>query len=137
LLPYRFGDFVDKDLRFESTSYTDNLRETLSWRVYPPEFILSEKLQTLVERADANSRAKDVYDLVWLFQKCEDQSKLMRAIEKTFERRRTQVPDSWKYFCESLDVQVLKASWRSVQMSGIDQSFDDCWGDLRSYLEAL
>ena len=38
----------------------------LSWKVYPPETILAEKLHTLVARGSENSRSKDIYD-VYIF----------------------------------------------------------------------
>lgn len=53
-----FGDVIAADLKrivMPSLLTTDS---KTSWRVYPPEFIFSEKLQTLVNRGSGNSRAK-------------------------------------------------------------------------------
>lgn len=61
-----FGDTIPTDIANTSTASLLQGESPISWKVYPPEFIFSEKLQTLVERASSNSRGKDVYDLALL-----------------------------------------------------------------------
>jgi len=42
--------------------------EPVSWRIYPKEYIVAEKIQTIYERGSANSRAKDIYPSQFRFQ---------------------------------------------------------------------
>ena len=43
---------------------------TVTWKVYPIESAVAEKLHTLIVRSSDNSRSKDVFDLYFLLQKC-------------------------------------------------------------------
>ena len=76
-----FGDAIPADLKRTPMPTLLRLDSATSWRVYPPEFIFSEKLQTLVSRESGNSRAKDVHDLELLFEKC-DLKKLLAAVDE-------------------------------------------------------
>jgi hypothetical protein len=62
-------------------------------RVYPRESVVAEKFQAMVHLGMANSRMKDFYD-VWILSRLFefDGTTLARAVERTFERRRTTVP---------------------------------------------
>lgn len=62
-------------------------------RAYPQETVIAEKLHAMVVLGLANSRMKDYYDL-WMLQRGFelDETRLQRAIEATFARRRTDVP---------------------------------------------
>ena len=64
-------------------------------RAYPIYSVISEKLQALTVLGMANTRMKDYYDL-WVFAaRAEiDGSVLVAAIQATFERRKTPIPDS-------------------------------------------
>src|SRR5690606_28651318 len=69
------GDIVKDEIRTlkESTFFVE---EDLSIRVYPPEYIFAEKLETVVKFGTGNSRLKDFIDL-WSLSKIEiDQDKL-------------------------------------------------------------
>ena len=117
---------------------TDSLipgEKSISWKVYPPEYIFSEKLQTLVIRADANSRAKDVFDLVLLYDKCTDQNALHKAVQLTFKNRETTVPPSFSEFAKKLNVRQIEISWRSVKLESLDMDFATAWQRLLSMLE--
>lgn len=62
---------------------------------YPPETVVAEKLEAMVQLGLANSRMKDFYDLSVLASCCDfDGQLLSKAIRATFERRRSQVPSS-------------------------------------------
>lgn len=64
-------------------------------RVYPWETVVAEKYQALVELGMANSRMKDFFDLRHLAKQFEfDGAKLSAAIEATFKRRKTEIPES-------------------------------------------
>jgi len=62
-------------------------------RGYPPESIVSEKLQALVFLGSANSRMKDFYDLWVMAEQFEfDGGVLQTAIINTLQRRKTLLP---------------------------------------------
>jgi predicted nucleotidyltransferase component of viral defense system len=108
--------------------------EPVSWRVYPIEFIVAEKLETLIIRGSANSRAKDVYDLVTLIPKCQDHTKLKEAITATFLHRRTPVPESFQRSIKEIDTVILKAAWGGIQVTDSKVKFDDAWENLTRLL---
>ena len=64
---------------------------SVSLQVYPIETIFAEKIDSVVSRADTNSRMKDYHDLVLL---CREKntfnfSKLKKEIDRTFKNRKT------------------------------------------------
>ena len=64
-----------------------------SVRAYSPETVIAEKFQAVVALGVINGRMKDYYDL-WALPKAVDLNldDLQASIEKTFERRQTDVP---------------------------------------------
>jgi len=63
-------------------------------RTYPPETVVSEKLQIMVDFGIANSRMKDYYDLFIISKQFHFEGQtLVKAIKNTFNRRRTRIPD--------------------------------------------
>ena len=64
-------------------------------KVYPRETVVAEKFQTIVQRGFANSRMKDYYDLWRLSSDSQvDRAVAKLAVERTFERRKTELPIS-------------------------------------------
>lgn len=62
-------------------------------RAYPPETVVAEKFQAMVQLGMANSRMKDFYDIWIISQRFKfEREVLAQAIRKTFERRRTPLP---------------------------------------------
>ena len=63
-------------------------------KVYPKETVIAEKFETIVKRGLANSRMKDYYDL-WMLSHdvAVDADTASRAIERTFNRRKTDIPE--------------------------------------------
>lgn len=62
-------------------------------RICPWETVVAEKYQALVELGMANSRMKDFFDLQHMAKKFEFEGlKLSKAIQATFERRKTELP---------------------------------------------
>ena len=110
--------------------------EPLSWKVYPLESIYSEKLETLVQRGDANSRAKDIYDMTMIFDACKDTEKLSKAILATFKIRSTELPGSFSEFAANLNLRQLKSSW-GVQLSEEDATFESFWELLLTQFKKL
>src|SRR5690606_19041046 len=90
-----FGDSVPRSIEPKEMAQTLPNEEPVSWSTYPAEFILAEKLQTLISRSSANSRAKDVFDLTILFERCSDRARLKEALAETFATRGTPIPDSF------------------------------------------
>lgn len=132
-----FGDKIPSKLRpLQSDSLLTN-EKAISWCVYPPEYIFSEKLQTLVVRGSANSRAKDIYDLVLLYPQCTDKSALQKAIEETFAARETKLPSSLHGYAKSLSIQQIEISWNSIQLETEKLDFKTVWGKLLVVLREL
>lgn len=63
-------------------------------KVYPPETIVSEKLHAMVKLGIANSRMKDFFDIYVLARGHHfEEGLLTKAVMRTFERRRTAIPE--------------------------------------------
>jgi len=62
-------------------------------RVYPPETVVAEKLETIVRFGPVFSRIRDLYDLWTISRQFEfDGQILTEAVRATFSRRRTDIP---------------------------------------------
>jgi len=70
---------------------------------YPIESVISEKFEAMVKLGLLNSRMKDFYD-IWLMmrQLNFDGSKLAEALKRTFEHRKTHLPQSKPLFAEEI-----------------------------------
>lgn len=89
-----FGDAVSPG--FEILEYP-SLLDLPKARVtaYPKETVVAEKLQAAVVLGIRNSRMKDFFDLLWLSRWFHFESKtLVSAIQATFKRRGTQLPET-------------------------------------------
>lgn len=87
-----FGDALgDPDYTLDYGSLLDF--PSASVRAYSPETVIAEKFQAVVALGVINGRMKDYYDL-WALPKAVDLNldDLQASIEKTFERRQTDVP---------------------------------------------
>lgn len=113
-------------------------------KVYPKETVIAEKFETIVKRGFANSRMKDYYDL-WMLSRdaSVDVGIVSRAIERTFKRRKTEVP---KLIPDGLlddfaqnDIKV--AQWnafvRKNRISLANADFPSIVRDIREYLMGL
>ena len=60
----------------------------ISFRVYPPEFIFAEKLETILRFGTGNTRVKDFIDLYTLIRKGLDILKLKKAVRMCFKCRK-------------------------------------------------
>jgi hypothetical protein len=117
------GDSVDDKFILTKLQPLVEVGDEVSWRVSPPEFIYSEKLETLIKRGSLNSRAKDDYDLRILFKKC-SLSELKSAIEVTFGTRKKPVPVSFESFLSNLNFQSIKPSWQAQKFGNFDDAID-------------
>lgn len=60
---------------------------------YPKEAVIAEKFEAMVVLGDRNSRIKDFFDVQYLASQFQfDRATLAEAIRRTFERRRTPIP---------------------------------------------
>ena len=88
-----FGDVITPEpIEIDYPTLLDMPAPILS--AYPPESVVAEKTQALVSLGIANSRMKDFYDLWMIAQTFTfEGDNLMNAIQQTFERRRTPLPE--------------------------------------------
>lgn len=99
--------------------------DSIEWKVYPPEFIASEKIHCLLDRGDTNTRGKDVYDLPFIFDEVTDEN-LISAIERTFKRRAFQM-DSLFEGANQVDTEYLKRSYNLILTDQKARSFEESW----------
>jgi predicted nucleotidyltransferase component of viral defense system len=126
-----FGDVIPKNINSVKMNSLIETSNPISWSIYPLEFIFSEKLQTIVERGSANSRAKDVFDLIILYEAISDKNKIFSALNETFQNRSTCFPNSFVNYLKSIDTSLIKLSWNSVKLivdNRID--FEHAWEKL-------
>lgn len=88
-----FGDAITPDpQQVQYTALLSSLPAPII-RAYPPETVVAEKLQAMVSLDVLNTRMKDFYDLYVLARAFDfDGPTLCRAINATFERRKTDIP---------------------------------------------
>ena len=92
-----FGDAITpavEAVEFPSLLTTPTL-PAAKLKAYPRETVIAEKLEALVVLGMANSRMKDFHDLFTVAQNFSfDGTILVRAVQNTFERRVTPLPDT-------------------------------------------
>ena len=108
-------------------------------KVYPPETIVAEKLQAMVKLGIANSRMKDFFDVYVLARTHEfDDALLAKAVARTFERRKTSIPEMpFALTADFYSDASKQAQWRAfVTKSGVDApaAFTEVGRVLRAFL---
>ena len=99
----------------------------ISWKVYPVETIIAEKLHAFFFLGNKNSRAKDIYDMNMFWDQA-DHAQLRRAIEETFKYRTFAVPRSLAEAAARIDTKVLRRGWDSATSSITPKvKFDDVY----------
>ena len=86
---------------------------SISWKVYPIEVMIAEKIHALITLGKKNSRSKDIYDLSIFLPKA-DKEALKKAIHATFLHRKTDVPLKISDDLQASDTTVLKLGWASA-----------------------
>ena len=86
--------------------------DSVSLKVYPPEAIFAEKLESIVSKGGFNSRMKDFYDLILMVRKQNflNQGQLKDAINKTFGKRGTGKQLPLKF--DDADYGNLETHWK-------------------------
>lgn len=110
-----------------------------SVRAYSPETVIAEKFQAVVALGIINGRMKDYYDL-WALPKAVDLDldDLAGSIEKTFERRQTEVPKerppglSHAFATDATKSAQWLAYSEATEIEGmsLEQVVDDIWTTL-------
>lgn len=109
--------------------------------VYPREAVVAEKFEAMVVLGDRNSRIKDFFDLHYLASRFEfDRATLTEAVRRTFERRRTPVP-------EERPIALTREYWENPSRPAQVRAFalragiavpadfaDACWRMLEAFL---
>ncbi len=106
------GDPITPKPHYENTPTTLGIGE-LSWRVYPVETIIAEKLHSLVSLGADNSRSKDIFDLAFYLPSAKTDL-LKQAITQTFKYRKESVPNSIALKVAMMDYALLRRGWRSA-----------------------
>jgi hypothetical protein len=91
-------------------------------KVYPAETIVAEKLHAMVKLGIANSRMKDFFDVYVLASMREfDGELLSRAVNRTFRRRKTPIPeDAFALSDAFYDDRQKQSQWRAfLRKAGI------------------
>ena len=110
-------------------------------RAYPIETVVAEKLEAMVSRGILNSRMKDFYDLWTLANDFSfDGYSLSKAIEGTFHRRGTPIPENKpvafsKDFYNNQDKQIQwKAFLRTSRLEDTDLELSQVTGYIYEFL---
>jgi hypothetical protein len=89
---------------------------------YTPETAVAEKYQAMVELDKANSRMKDFHDIWTLMHNLDfDGKKLAEAIRRTFERRKTELPQSvpTAFTPSFYDDKIKQTQWQAFLRKGL------------------
>lgn len=109
------GDVITpKEIEYEYKMMFED--RNLKIMAYNIETIIAEKFQTVISRGILNSRMKDYYDLYYLITyKTYSKENLSLAIERTFEKRKTQKEESKKTILEIEKSDFIKGLWESYR----------------------
>lgn len=110
--------------------------QSLFWNVYPPEYIIADKLHALISREGTSTRAKDIYDLSILLPSIQNTPKLMKALDYTFKNLQTVLPGSLYQEVFSYDTTLLKRVWKKIQFHQ-STDFQRSWDILLDQLKRL
>lgn len=105
------GDLITpKEIEYDYKMMFEN--KNLKIMTYNIETIIAEKFQTIISRGILNSRMKDYYDLYYLITYKEYSKKNLRlAIEKTFNKRETDIESINKTILEIEKSDFIKDLW--------------------------
>jgi predicted nucleotidyltransferase component of viral defense system len=111
-------------------------------KVYPPETIVSEKLHAMVKLGIANSRMKDFFDIYVLARGHDFEERLLaKAITRTFERRKTDIPEEpFALTPEFYSDRAKQTQWRAfLTKSGVNAPavFSEVGELLRNFLSPV
>ena len=85
----------------------------ISWKVYPVEAIIAEKLHAFICRDGGSSRAKDLYDLSFYLPQAKKE-KLKLAIKSCFKYRKTALPENLYEAMKTYEFSLVRRAWNKV-----------------------
>ncbi len=113
-------------------------------RAYPIETVIAEKLEAIVSMGMMTSRMKDFFDLYFILSHMEIEYAVVSvAVKRTFERRRTSIPESMPsvFSEEILGDKNKQKQWtaflRKINRKDSDISLDQVVSVIRVFIEAL
>ena len=111
-------------------------------RAYPPETVVAEKTEAIVSLGIGNSRMKDFYDLWMIAQTFAFEGDgLAEAIRRTFERRRTPLPEQVPVGLSDSFALEREIQWRAFlardRLEVAPASLAQVINDLRAFLEPV
>ena len=111
-------------------------------RAYPPETVVAEKTEAIVSLGIANSRMKDFYDLWTIAQTFPfEGDDLAEAIRRTFERRRTPLPEQVPIGLSDSFALERETQWQAFlardRLEVAPASFAQVINDLRAFLQPV
>jgi predicted nucleotidyltransferase component of viral defense system len=134
-----FGDVVTPDV--QEIEYPTLLEfEAPRLLGYTPETVIAEKLEAMVVLDTANTRMKDFLD-VWILSQGREYSGevLAQAIEATFRRRRTPLPETTPVALTPVffAAEVRQAQWRAYLRKGRVQGSAPALDEVVPQIEAF
>ena len=136
-----FGDVITPEaIEIEYPTLLDAPAPIL--RAYPPETVVAEKTEAIVSLGIGNSRMKDFYDLWTIAQTFAfDGDGLAEAIRRTFERRRTPLPEQVPVGLSASFALEREIQWRAFlardRLEVAPASLAHVIDDLRAFLEPV
>lgn len=136
-----FGDIiVPKPRLMEFPTLLEE--ESPKVKIYSIESIISEKFEAMIKLAMVNSRMKDFYDIYTLSISHNFQgSKLKKAIDSTFQRRKTSIPDDALVFRIEFDSDKgRRKQWIAfLRKSRLDlnREFNEIMGRITAFLKPI
>ena len=86
----------------------------VEWKVSTKEYIIADKLESIVSKGSKNTRAKDFVDIALLKNMVNDYQELSTAIKTVFKENGTDIPSSILGFFKTLDLSAIKGAWGSL-----------------------
>ncbi len=137
-----FGDvIIPRAMRMEFPTLLEEKPPRI--KVYSIESIISEKFEAMVKLAMVNSRMKDFYDIYTLSVSYNFQSdRLKKAIESTFYRRKTSIPDNplifrLKFHRDEEKQRQWSAFLRKSRLQDVNQDFNEIIERITSFLKPI
>ena len=137
------GDPIHPDAKVER--YTTILNDDIYLRLYPLETVLAEKLQTILARAENNSRSKDFYDIYTIMKNKDmqvDIEALKVAVDLTFIYRNTHILktnalDITSQIYNNVEIQDRWSRYQKKNPYAKDISFESIVSEIKRLIEIV
>ncbi|MYA88603.1 MAG: nucleotidyl transferase AbiEii/AbiGii toxin family protein [Boseongicola sp. SB0662_bin_57] len=111
-------------------------------RAYPPETVVAERTEAIISLGIGNTRKKDFHDPWTITQTFAfEGDEVAEAIRRTFERRRTPLPQQVPIGLDDSFALDRESQWRAFlardRLEVAPASFAQVINDLRSFLQAV